>query len=151
MQERVAVTNQQDKIAIHQQGQEKAHIHSVKKDSGSSLGPVMAQLERNDSRKHPLGLPIRATAPSLEAVTGTKGLERVMVCLEASNAEFALEQEQKEDMKRRKKDEIQEWDDLDVEDEDDPLMVSEYVADIFEYMQVLEVNAHCIFPSGSFD
>jgi G2/mitotic-specific cyclin 1/2 len=32
-----------------------------------------------------------------------------------------------------------EWDDLDAEDEFDPLMVSEYVTEIFEYMQELEV------------
>lgn len=32
-----------------------------------------------------------------------------------------------------------EWDDLDAEDADDPLMVSEYVAEIFQYMKVVEV------------
>lgn len=31
------------------------------------------------------------------------------------------------------------WDDLDAEDADDPLMVSEYVVDIFQYMRQLEV------------
>ncbi|EOR04170.1 G2/mitotic-specific cyclin cdc13 [Wallemia ichthyophaga EXF-994] len=32
------------------------------------------------------------------------------------------------------------WEDLDAEDEGDPLMVSEYVIEIFEYMKVLEQN-----------
>lgn len=32
------------------------------------------------------------------------------------------------------------WEDLDAEDSDDPLMVSEYVQDIFKYMKQLEVN-----------
>lgn len=33
----------------------------------------------------------------------------------------------------------QEWEDLDAEDADDPLMISEYVVEIFEYMRELEV------------
>lgn len=33
---------------------------------------------------------------------------------------------------------VQDWDDLDEEDMDDPLMVSEYVVEIFEYLDVLE-------------
>ena len=31
------------------------------------------------------------------------------------------------------------WDDLDAEDADDPLMVSEYVVEIFEYLKEVEV------------
>lgn len=31
------------------------------------------------------------------------------------------------------------WDDLDAEDAEDPLMVSEYVVEIFDYMKCLEV------------
>lgn len=34
----------------------------------------------------------------------------------------------------------QRWDDLDAEDADDPTMVAEYVAEIFEYMKELEVS-----------
>jgi G2/mitotic-specific cyclin 1/2 len=33
-----------------------------------------------------------------------------------------------------------EWDDLDAEDADDPLMVSEYVVEIFHYMKEIEVR-----------
>lgn len=32
------------------------------------------------------------------------------------------------------------WDDLDAEDSGDPLMVSDYVVEIFDYMKELEVN-----------
>lgn len=32
------------------------------------------------------------------------------------------------------------WDDLDAEDHDDPIMVSEYVNEIFEYMKTIEVR-----------
>jgi len=35
-----------------------------------------------------------------------------------------------------------EWDDLDAEDADDPLMVSEYVVEIFKYMKEVEVFLH---------
>lgn len=34
-----------------------------------------------------------------------------------------------------------EWEDLDAEDADDPMMVSEYVNDIFEYLKVVEVSS----------
>jgi hypothetical protein len=33
-----------------------------------------------------------------------------------------------------------EWEDLDAEDADDPMMVSEYVNEIFEYLKVVEVR-----------
>jgi len=33
-----------------------------------------------------------------------------------------------------------EWEDLDAEDADDPMMVSEYVNDIFEYLKAVEVR-----------
>lgn len=40
-------------------------------------------------------------------------------------------------------DHVQDWDDLDRDDDDDPLMVSEYVTDIFNYLKQLEVNLFC--------
>jgi hypothetical protein len=40
---------------------------------------------------------------------------------------------------------VRDWDDLDLEDAEDPLMVSEYVVEIFNYMRKLEV---CLFVSG---
>lgn len=44
--------------------------------------------------------------------------------------------------KKVKKEEARgvEWDDLDAEDADDPLMVAEYVVEIFEYMKKLEIS-----------
>lgn len=35
---------------------------------------------------------------------------------------------------------VKDWDDLDADDKLDPLMVSEYVVEIFEYMRELEVG-----------
>ena len=32
------------------------------------------------------------------------------------------------------------WEDLDAEDADDPMMVSEYVTEIFDYLKVVEVR-----------
>ncbi|KAJ1969738.1 G2/mitotic-specific cyclin [Dimargaris xerosporica] len=40
---------------------------------------------------------------------------------------------------RAKRAKVQDWDDLDAEDVDDPLMVSEYVHEIFDYMRNLEI------------
>lgn len=34
------------------------------------------------------------------------------------------------------------WEDLDAEDNDDPLMVAEYVNEIFDYMKEIEVSSH---------
>lgn len=39
------------------------------------------------------------------------------------------------------------WDDLDADDIDDPLMVSEYVVDIFKYLRQVEVGFHFTRPS----
>lgn len=39
------------------------------------------------------------------------------------------------------------WEDLDEEDEFDPMMVSEYVREIFVYMQKLEVRPASLLPS----
>lgn len=48
------------------------------------------------------------------------------------------EQNRAADLKKAKID--YEWEDLDIEDADDPLMVSEYVNEIFEYLNKLEVE-----------
>jgi hypothetical protein len=44
-----------------------------------------------------------------------------------------------------------EWEDLDAEDAEDPMMVSEYVTEIFDYLKVVEVRfltlACCIFTN----
>ena len=38
------------------------------------------------------------------------------------------------------------WEDLDVDDNNDPLMVSEYVQDIFKYIKQVEVSPQLIYP-----
>jgi hypothetical protein len=49
------------------------------------------------------------------------------------------------DRKRSKKQKTQEWEDLDVDDFYDPMMVSEYAADIFKYLKELEVNSKVLY------
>jgi len=44
------------------------------------------------------------------------------------------------DRLRAKKAKVQRWDDLDADDFNDPLMVSEYVVEIFDYLRELEVR-----------
>jgi G2/mitotic-specific cyclin 1/2 len=39
------------------------------------------------------------------------------------------------------------WEDLDAEDADDPMMVSEYVIEIFDYLKVVEVRFFGILSS----
>lgn len=41
------------------------------------------------------------------------------------------------------------WEDLDAEDHDDPLMVTEYVEEIFQYMKKLEVRSELFALSPS--
>ena len=41
----------------------------------------------------------------------------------------------------------QPWDDLDLEDAGDPLMVSEYVIDIMDYMRSIEVSPYFLFTN----
>ena len=52
-------------------------------------------------------------------------------------AEEAAEQEAPR--KKQKMEPKQDWDDLDAEEANDPLMVSEYVVDIFDYLRQIEV------------
>lgn len=149
MQERIPVANQQDKLTVHQQ--EKPHV-TVKKEPGTgskSLHNVMRQTEYNTSSR-----PAIKSEPDsvvkLERLVAKRpaddSLLDVKLKLEdESDAQTARDYEREEEIKRPKREELLGWDDLDAEDEGDPLMVSEYVADIFAYMQTLEVIHACIF------
>lgn len=46
--------------------------------------------------------------------------------------------------------ELHDWDDLDREDDDDPLMVSEYVVDIFNYLKFLEVSLNAAITLANY-
>ncbi|KAF9144697.1 G2/mitotic-specific cyclin [Linnemannia schmuckeri] len=143
LQERIPVANQQDKITFLQQ--EKPHI-TVKKEPGtgskSSLHNVMHQIEYNAPR--PVAIKSEPDLVKSERTAAKRPAEDsllhgVMHKLECeADAELARDHEQEEDLKRPKREELLGWDDLDAEDEGDPLMVSEYVTDIFNYMQTLE-------------
>ncbi len=63
------------------------------------------------------------------------------VLVEEETLKLQLLEQQEQDlqlMKKAKFEETIDWDDLDEEDADDPLMVSEYVVDVFEYLRELE-------------
>ena len=146
MQERIPVANQQDKISFQQQ--EKSHV-IVKKEPGtgakSSLQNIMRHIEYDQLRpvKSEPDVKLERTAAKRPAEDSL--LHGVMHKLERDeDAELAHDHEREEEMKRPKREEVLGWDDLDAEDEGDPLMVSEYVADIFNYMQTLEVMHACI-------
>lgn len=147
LQERIPVANQQDKISFQQQ--EKPHV-IVKKEPGtgskSSLLNVIRHIEYDHLR--PVKSEPDLVKPERTAVKRPAEdslLHEVMHKLERDDdAELAHLHEKEEEMKRPKREELLGWDDLDAEDEGDPLMVSEYVADIFNYMQTLEVMHACI-------
>ncbi|KAF9101950.1 G2/mitotic-specific cyclin [Mortierella sp. GBA35] len=142
LQERVIVANQQDKISVNQQ-QEKPFI-PVRREQpstnvGSSLKGIMTQLEIKDQQQ--VSDVVRPDIPGTVFPTKKRAAETPLHGLMHSleYEESALQHEQEEDLKRPRRDEYVDWDDLDAEDENDPLMVSEYVADIFAYMQDLEM------------
>jgi hypothetical protein len=67
-----------------------------------------------------------------------------LVSIDLSQEEEPAFHEEEEESKRRNalvEKNLIGWDDLDAEDSGDPLMVSEYVEEIFCYMRKLEVNA----------
>lgn len=65
--------------------------------------------------------------------------------VEVEEKEIELKEEElQSESKRQRTSEIEsEWDDLDADDFEDPMMVSEYVVEIFEYLRKLEVG-HCL-------
>ncbi|KAG0280087.1 G2/mitotic-specific cyclin [Linnemannia exigua] len=144
LQERIPVSNQQDKISVHQQEKAHAALVTVKKEPSSkitSLYPVMDRLETQTLERNPIKLepePVKQERLTAKR-PADRSLHSVMGKLETGlESELARKFELEEELKRPKRDEFIEWDDLDAEDEGDPLMVSEYVADIFNYMQMLE-------------
>ncbi|KAK3805009.1 MAG: cyclin-like protein [Benniella sp.] len=71
-------------------------------------------------------------------VLSTSTTESVLPLLEG--VDEARTHEEEENMKRPKRDEHAQWGELEDDDAGDPLMVSEYANQIFEYMQELEMN-----------
>jgi hypothetical protein len=87
-----------------------------------------------------------------EAVRPTEGLTRRTLTQSASASSLAQkarvasrrraeDPEPEAPRKKQKVEQKPEWDDLDAVDANDPLMVSEYVVEIFDYMRELEVSA----------
>ncbi|KAF9122518.1 G2/mitotic-specific cyclin [Mortierella sp. 14UC] len=139
LQERIPVANQQDKIAVHQQ--EKVHVApvAIKKEPSSNAKSLYTTMNRLETE---LLKPVKLEPEPVkqERLTAKRPAEGSLIARldNERELELALEYEQEEDLKRPRRDEFIDWDDLDAEDEGDPLMVSEYVTDIFHYMQMLE-------------
>lgn len=70
---------------------------------------------------------------------------------ELAEVEEAVRVKEEAYVEREVDPETEDWDDLDAEDKDDPLMVSEYVVDIFNYLKEVEVSHYsssCFFLSS---
>ncbi|CAG8681323.1 3103_t:CDS:2, partial [Acaulospora morrowiae] len=104
-------TNQLDVVAIKQTSKELAHNQPLKQYTG-----VVA--------KKRTVLTERVNIP----VPDANKLQQPLIV----NAEV--------DKNRAKKPKTQEWDDLDADDLSDPMMVSEYAVDIFDYLKELEAE-----------
>ncbi|KAF9356169.1 G2/mitotic-specific cyclin [Mortierella sp. AD094] len=77
-----------------------------------------------------------AAKRALTSATPTIKTETILPLLEGE--EDARRHEEAENLKRPRREEMIQWEDLDAFDVEDPLMVSEYSNQIFEYMQHLE-------------
>jgi len=98
-----------------------------------------ASKRRNTEERPPLRITTNATAAPIPAPT--KPLAAVTI-VDSSHAD--AEQVAFELQKVEESTEVQLWDDLDAEDWDDPVMVSEYVVDVCVYLKEIEVC--CLRP-----
>ncbi|KAF9907970.1 G2/mitotic-specific cyclin [Linnemannia zychae] len=143
LQERIPVTNQQDKIVVKQ---EKTHVAivAVKKEpsnNAKALYPTTNRLETDLLKPVKLEhehVKLEHEPVKQERLTTKRPAAFIARVDTESDEVLVRNYELEEDSKRPRRDEFIDWDDLDAEDEGDPLMVSEYVADIFHYMQILE-------------
>lgn len=99
-------------------------LRAKSKTTGSVKVEKAHELDRPASSK------VNATQP---AAPVTKSLKR-----SADEISNVAEKENIEATRVKKKARTQPWDDLDADDEDDPLMVAEYSDDIFDYLYELE-------------
>ncbi|KAF9927778.1 G2/mitotic-specific cyclin [Mortierella alpina] len=115
------------------------HIkHDIKQ--GHILHEIKQEIKREIKRE----MKLEANTES----TGTRSLSKRALPSIMTDPRWRAQKEElehlarlheREENKRRKTDELV-WEDLDAEDQTDPLMVSEYVVEIFSYMQDLEIE-----------
>jgi len=94
-----------------------------------------ASKRRNTEERPPLRLATNATAVPLPAPTKPLAAVTIVDSSHEDAEQVAFELQKVEEFT-----EVQAWDDLDAEDWDDPVMVSEYVADVCVYLKEIEVS-----------
>ncbi|EPX73446.1 G2/M B-type cyclin Cdc13 [Schizosaccharomyces octosporus yFS286] len=92
------------------------------------------------SAAHPVDMATTKPVTELHAETYAKENEALSKKLKKDTEERIPLQEIMRQNAAAEKTEVQDWDDLDAEDWADPLMVSEYVVDIFQYLNQLEIE-----------
>lgn len=120
LQERTVNQLDRDLIAV-----KKEEIVSVK----------LEKLEPQDEER------AKVTKPTTKRILPPSNVEATEVCLPLLEGEKeAKEHEEAENRKRQRRDEFVQWDEQEEDDVRDPLMVSEYADQIFEYMLELEIT-----------
>jgi hypothetical protein len=70
----------------------------------------------------------------------TAGVKRANRVEASDEVVLSDDEEEKPSKKRQRVEEVQDWDDLDAGDEEDPLMVTEYVHEVYDYLREVEVR-----------
>lgn len=97
-------------------------------------------------------IPVKRTSEGLVKVT-SESTESETTKSSALTApvfpvKFVLKNQEHVELDKENINPLVNWDDLDAEDAGDPLMVSDYVVEIFEYMNELEVNRSGVFRNN---
>lgn len=109
------------------------HARSVSAQVSTASVPAVAPVDDTRTRaKH-------QPTPEVES-DGPAHKRRRTSSIDAEEASRAVAQATEQSVNVEQADEEEIWTDLDKDDDGDPLMVSEYVVDIFEYMVELEVS-----------
>jgi len=92
--------------------------------------------------------PSETVAPRRSQLTQSTSSTSLTQKTRVASRPRAEEPEQEAPRKKQKLEQKPDWDDLDATDANDPLMVSEYVNDIFDYMRELEVCPFHVNTNG---
>jgi G2/mitotic-specific cyclin 1/2 len=104
--------------------------------------PLASKLTTTNSVVIPKKRPSEAVAPRrtlTQSTSSTSLAQKTNARVARRRVEETTEQIVEAPRKKQKVEQKQDWDDLDAADANDPLMVSDYVVEIFDYMRELEV------------
>ncbi|KAH3668459.1 hypothetical protein OGAPHI_002213 [Ogataea philodendri] len=110
-------------------------VNEPQKQRQSLLHQQAQQTSKNSTGHAVRPLKVRADQESLE-----NEAKRVSLKRQATDSSSDFLEQGTQEVKKAKVEHDYKWDDLDADDADDPLMVSEYVNDIFEYLHELEIK-----------